>query len=297
MQVITPVLTIFVLMALGFLSVRAHVLDDHAISGISAFVLYFAQPCLILAKLQQDVTPSLLLQLGQILLLTCVVMGLSGLAAWQLFRRQSRPRRAVLANMVMASNCGFMGYPVISAVVGDDHIIYAVMYVTAFNLVCWTLGVFFFRGKGGISGKQLLLNPTIWAVIGGMVLLLTGWRLPSFLNSAVSSMGDITTPAAMFVIGARLVGLRPRELRDPQALLACALRLIAVPLGALALVSLLPVGEGVRCALYICSMMPCASLTGMQADVFDSEPALASRGIAVSTAISLVTVPLMLLLY
>ena len=143
--------------------------------------------------------------------------------------------------------------------------------------------------------RRLLSNPSLIAVIIGLTLFLTGWRLPGFINSALSMVGETTTPLAMFVIGARLISLRPHHLKDPKLLLACLLRLLVFPL-AILLLRLTPLPRMVVDALYLCTAMPCAALTAMQADLFDCDKELASRGVAVSTALSLITVPLMLLL-
>ncbi len=295
MQVLLQVATIFLLMLMGLSAMKLRLVDSKGVSMLSAVVLYFAQPCLILDKMQQDVTPQLLLELGWMFVLTCVIMSASGLIAWQLFRRQPHDRRAVLSNLVMASNCGFMGYPVITAAMGQEALIYAVMYVSAFNVICWTLGAYFFRGISAVSPKRIITNPTILSVLAGTLLLCTGWRLPSFVNDALRSMGGITTPVAMFVIGARLVGLRPSDLKDRSMLLACGLRLLAVPLMVLLCLRFTPLPTQVIGALYLCSAMPGASLSAMQSDLFDCEAELASRSVAVSTALSMATIPLLLL--
>lgn len=294
MNVLLQVLTLFLLMMAGFGSVRFHVLDEKGISGINAMVLWFAQPCLILARLQQDATPELLVELAWVFALTCMVMLLSALLAHRLFKGQPRDRRAVLTNLSMASNCGFMGYPVITAAFGESALIYAVMYVTAFNLMCWTLGSYYYGGAKAVDPLRLLKNPSIIAIAVGLVLLLSGWRLPGFLNSALELLGGTTTPLAMFVIGSRLVGLRREHLLDRSLLIVCGLRLIALPAMVL-LLRLTPLPRMVVSALYLCTAMPCAALTGMQADLYNCDKGLASRGVAMSSAFSMATVPLMLL--
>ena len=294
MGVLLQVLTLFLLMMAGLGAVRFKVLNETGISGLNTFVLYFAQPCLILARLQQDATPALLRELAWVFALTCVIMLLSALLAHRLFRNQPHDRRAVLTNLSMASNCGFMGYPVITAAFGEGALIYAVMYVTAFNLMCWTLGSYYYGGRKAVDPARLLGNPSIIAIAAGVVLLLTGWRLPGFVNNALELMGSTTTPVAMFVIGARLLGLRREHLLDRPLLGACGLRLILVP-AAVLLLRLTPLPPMVVNALYLCAAMPCAALTGMQADLYNCDRALASRGVAVSSALSMVTVPLMLL--
>lgn len=295
MGVLLQVLTLFLLMMAGLGAVRFRVLDEKGVSGLNALVLYFAQPCLILSRLQQDATPALLRELAWVFALTCAAMACAALIAHRLFRRQPRDRRAVLTNLAMASNCGFMGYPVITAAFGEGALIYAVMYVTAFNLMCWTLGAYYFGGAKAVDPLRLTRNPSILAIAVGLVLLLTGWRLPGFLNNALELLGSTTTPVAMFVIGARLIGLRREHLLDRPLLAACGLRLLIFPALVL-LLRLTPLPAMVVNALYLCTAMPCAALTGMQADYFGCDKALASRGVALSSALSMITVPLMLMI-
>lgn len=294
-NVLMQVLTLFLLLLCGLFAVKKSILDDKAVSGLNAFVLNFAQPALIIARLQQDASPELVKELMWVLVLTCLVMAVSGLLAYRLFRQQGHDRRAVLSSLAMASNCGFMGYPVITAAFGEEALIYAVMYVTSFNLMCWTLGSYYFGGRKAIQPARLLTNPSILAIILGLLLFLTSWRLPGFLNNGLEMVGATTTPLAMFVIGAKLIGLKKEHLADKELLFTCALRLVIVP-AAVLLLRFTPLPEMVVNALYLCTAMPCAALTGMQAAHYQCDSELASRGVALSTALSMATVPLMLML-
>lgn len=295
MTVLLQVMTLFLLIIAGFFAAKKGILDDRGLRGLNTLVLNFAQPALILHKMQMPTTPQLIIELAWVFVLTCLTIGVAGVIAFRLFARETAQRRAVLTNLSMVSNCGFMGYPVITATMGEDALIYAVMFVTAFNLMCWTLGAYFYGGRKAMQPQKLLVNPTIWAVIGGLLLFLTGWTLPSFVNSALNMMGSTTTPVAMFVIGARLISLRSEHLRDVKLLLVCALRLVIFP-AMILLLRLTPLPEMVVSSVYLCTAMPCAALTAMQAERYDCEKELASRGVALSTALSMATVPLMLML-
>lgn len=295
MTVLLQVMTLFLLIIAGFFAAKKGILDDRGLRGLNTLVLNFAQPALILHKMQMPTTPQLIIELAWVFVLTCLTIGVAGVIAFRLFARETAQRRAVLTNLSMVSNCGFMGYPVITATMGEDALIYAVMFVTAFNLMCWTLGAYFYGGRKAMQPQKLLMNPTIWAVIGGLLLFLTGWTLPSFVNSALNMMGSTTTPVAMFVIGARLISLRREHLRDVKLLLVCALRLVIFP-AMILLLRLTPLPEMVVSSVYLCTAMPCAALTAMQAERYDCEKELASRGVALSTALSMATVPLMLML-
>ena len=224
-----------------------------------------------------------------------MTIALAGVISFRLFAKEEPQRRAVLTNLSMVSNCGFMGFPVIIATMGDGALIYAVIFLAAFNLMCWTLGAFYFGGRKAMRPQKLLTNPTIWAIAGGLTLFLTGWKLPDFLNDALSMLGGTTTPLTMFVIGARLISLRMAHIRDTRLLLSCALRLVIFP-AMILLLRLTPLPEMVVSSVYLCTAMPGAAMTAMQAELYDSDRELASRGVALSTALSMITVPLMLLL-
>ncbi len=295
MTVLLQVCTLFLLMMAGLGAVKGKILDDRGLRGLNSFVLNFAQPAMILHRLQTPASVELITDLAWVFALTCLTMGIAGVIAFRLFASAQHDRRAVLANLSMASNCGFMGYPVITATMGEDALIYAVVFVAAFNLMCWTLGAYYYGGREAMQPQRLLTNPTILAVFGGCLFFLTGWTLPDFVNDALSMLGATTTPLAMFVIGARLDGLKFSHLRDGQMLIACALRLLVFP-ALLLLLRLTPLPEMVVSSVYLCTAMPCAALTAMQSEQFNCDPALASRGVAVSTALSMATVPLMLLL-
>ena len=142
MDVMNQVLVLFLLILCGFTAVKAGWIREGGIQGLNAMVLYFSLPCLTVAKLQQEASPGLMLELSQVFVIGAVSILLSGAVAWYaVFRREARPRRAVLTSMAMFSNAGFMGFPVLSAALGEDKLIYGVVYVGVFNLINWSIGI------------------------------------------------------------------------------------------------------------------------------------------------------------
>ncbi len=295
MTVLLQVMTLFLLMLCGFAAAKARLMDDQNLRGLNTLVLYFAQPALILHRLQTPASPELIIELVWVFVLACATIGLAGVMAFRLFAREDADRRAVLISLSMLSNCGFMGFPIIIATMGEGALIYAVVFLAAFNLMAWTLGAYYFGGRKAMQPRKLLKNPTIWAISAGLFFFLTNWRLPGFANDALGMLGATTTPLTMFVIGARLVTLRKEHIRDTKLLTMCALRLVIFP-ALILLLRLTPLSDMVVSSVYLCTAMPCAAMTAMQAELYDSDKELASRGVALSTALSMATVPLMLLL-
>ena len=79
-------------------------------------------------------------------------------------------------------------------------------------------------------------------------------------------------------------------------LLAATIGLSTLGGWAVLLLTFTPLPKMVVSALFLCTAMPCAALTAMMSELYGSDRALASRGVALSTALSMVTVPILLLL-
>ncbi len=150
-----PVSADFLRLLLG----EGKLVDENGISTLNKIVLYFALPALTLYGLQKDASPELIHDLILVFFISLAIMILSGLIAYFLYRREPNERRSVLTNLSMLSNSAYMGYPVVIATLGEDMLIYAVVFVGAFNLMCWTFGSFFFGGISAIQPKKLLTKP------------------------------------------------------------------------------------------------------------------------------------------
>ena len=294
MQVLSQVAVLFLLMALGYFAARKRILDRSAFEGLNKLVLFFSLPALTFAKLQRDAVPGQMGELAATFLIGTLSMFACGAIALLYLRRETRDRRMVFTHMAMFSNCGYMGYPLILAALGEDKMIYAVMYVAAFNLLTWTVGVYLYAGKSGVSLKKALVNPTLIAVVLGIFCFALSIRIPQMPLDAMNMLGDTTTPLVMVVIGGRLADLRLSDLKDGMLVFSCFTRLILFPLAILGVLLLLKVPQGVREAVFVCSAMPAAAATAMQAEFYNGDGRLASRAVAVSTALSVITIPAIL---
>ncbi len=296
MQVLSQVVGLFLLMALGYFAARKQILDRSAFEGLNKLVLFFSLPCLTFVKLQRDALPGQMGELIETFLIGAVSMILCGIIALLYTRHEEKLRKSVFIHMAMFSNCGFMGYPLIIAAVGEDKLIYGVMYVAAFNLLTWTVGVYLYAGKAGLSLKKIVLNPALIAVTLGTLFFAFSIRIPKFTMDAMTMMGDTTTPLSMVIVGSRLSDLKLSDLKDKMMLLSCLLRLVVFPLLIWGILTLMKVPQGVLIGVFICSAMPASASTAMQAEYYKGDALLASRSVAVSTALSVATIPLILLL-
>ena len=129
MAVFLQVITLFLLIFCGFFSAKGKLVDENGISTLNKIVLYFALPALTLYGLQKDASPELIHDLILVFFISLAIMILSGLIAYFLYRSEPNERRSVLTNLSMLSNSAYMGYPVVIATLGEDMLIYAVVFV------------------------------------------------------------------------------------------------------------------------------------------------------------------------
>lgn len=97
----------------------------------------------------------------------------------------------------MYSNCGFMAFPLISAVLGEIGVFYGSAFVGMFNLSLWTQGRALLLGRKGITMRGALCNAGVLGTIAGCMLYFCRFPLPSIADSLAASLASLNTPLAM----------------------------------------------------------------------------------------------------
>ncbi|HHT15860.1 MAG TPA: AEC family transporter [Clostridiales bacterium] len=296
MEVFSQIMVLMLLMLCGFVAKKRDWISEEGIKGLNQMVMLFALPSLSFVKLQVDKDPKMMKDLMSTLLLGAALMLLFGLIAYNVFRKESPKRRAVFTGMAMFGNPAFMGFPLVAAAFGEDMLIYGVMFVAAFNLLIWSAGVRLLV-KDGASLLSVLKIPSMVASILGLLFYLLGIRLPSVLNKTMEYLGSLTTPLALFVIGTSLTKLQPSALKDKGLLLACLLRLVITPLLALAIMYFLPLSREVKIVTALLVATPAAASFGIMVENYGGDAPLSAQGIAFSTLLSGLTIPVLLPLF
>lgn len=190
--VASQVVTLFLLMGVGFVMAQLGKLHTDGVSQMSTLVLYVVTPCLMISAFEVDRAPDMVATLG-VFFVAYTVSTLLGMAVAQLcFRNEEPDRKAPLRFGMTYGNNGFMGIPLVHAILGQDAMLFGVVSAVSFNFLLWTQGAKTMGGK--VGPRAILVNPaTVGAVIGGF-LFFSGLRLPAMVNNAVSFMADLNTP-------------------------------------------------------------------------------------------------------
>lgn len=291
------VVTLFLMMAVGFFFAKRGLLDQKTLSQASSLLLYAVTPAVLISTLSLERTPQADRQLFTAALALVGTYALYMALSVLLFRRQPEHTRGVLRFASIYGNKGFMGLPLVQAALGGEATMVAALALAFFNVVVWTHGVALIGGRARLPVKKALLNPAVLGFAAALVLYLTGWRLPGPVDRAVGYMASLNTPLAMIIIGGQMAGSDLGAVfRDRRLYAASACKLVALP--ALTMLVLFPfhLDAIIYLTLVILSGCPTAGVTSMFAQMMEKDTVCAARQVTLSTLLSILTLPLSALL-
>lgn len=294
-NVIEKMLMLFSIMLIGFAGNRAGVLDDVGNKKFSTLVVNITAPALILASSADEnlsgSKSSALLMLAAAFGVYAFLLLLSFIVGKVM--KKEPGGSGLYRFMTVFGNNAFMGIPVVDAIFGT--VFYAAIFNLPNNLLIYSLGAYLLSGKEGKKSKfsiRQILNPgTISAAIA-MVMFLVGLRLPKPLLSTLQTVGGVTTPLSMLVIGSTLAQTSLKTtLGSWKTYIFGAFKLLLVPalvffIGKLIIKDTLILG-----VLTILTAMPCAAVTTMLCEETGQDSKTAAKYIFITTLMSVITIP------
>ncbi len=293
------VLIMLMLMAIGFTLYKLRMLSDATCAQLNRILLTVVTVAVIVSSYNRPFSAELLGNIGLGLLFSGIAHILGIALAFLILRGNSQTVRAERFASV-ASNCGFMGIPLVSALVGPEGVIYASCGILMLNVYQWTVGRMIltgsFEGRGLV--RRLILNPGSIGCIAGLVLFAMPFTLPSPISITLDYVSSLNTPLAMIVIGTS-VARTPvtKYLRSLNTYLVCAIKLVLTCLVMLPVFALFGAGETVSLSSFLVVACPCAATSSLLPGLFGMDEAERTGAglVTVSTVLSVATIPLMVL--
>ncbi len=296
---VVQTLVLFLLMAIGFGAGKARILDEAGGKGISKLLVNFILPALIIESMQRPFTPELRDLAFRMLGVSFLAYAIAFPLAWLLVRvvGAGGAERGAHAFGAIFSNCAFMGFPVVEAILGKDAIFAASVANIPFQLLAFSIGPFILARAAGGSAKLRLgsfLTPAAAASVAGFALFAGGLTLPSPLGRALTLLGDTTTPLSMVLIGSIVSRMDFRKAIGRPRLYATSLyRLALFPAALFALLYSLGLRGLLLSLPVILAAMPVAANSAILAEAYGGDAETASSLVLVSTFISLLTIPVL----
>ena len=273
---------------------KLHILRADGIAAITDLILHLVLPCNIIAAFLIPFDLQTLKQFGIILLIATFIQIYSFLISKILYKKEPEEVQKALRYATMVSNAGFIGNPVAESFFGPAGLLYASIYLIPQRIVMWSAGLSIYTGSHNSRETlhRVLTHPCIIAVFIGSFLMLTGLPLPEFLREAVESVGDITTPFSLILIGTILADVDPGSLLDSRLLGYSILRLLILPAIALLVCKIFAVDRLISGVSVLLAAMPASTSSVILANKYHGDAKFASKLVMSSTLAILLTLPL-----
>lgn len=304
MVMLQQMTVMFLMMAVGYLCYKKQILTEEVSKKVSAIVVNVANPCMILssALTDQQMRGKELLQTLAIVALMYVFL----LVVAQLLPKILRIRkesRGAYAAMTVFANIGFMGFPVLAAMYGNGALLYGAVFQIPFNILIYTYGVAVLTRRPDAGGKaeldrieilKKIFNIGVIACIAAMLIYFLRIPIPSFLQAFITNLGNLTAPLSMMIIGASLAQMPLKELfLDKKLLLFSMVKLLILPVVWMLMVNRVAEQEILRGVCLVMMATPAGSMTAMLAQQYGGDYETASRGVALTTVLSVITMPVL----
>ena len=297
MVVFQTMLKLFLLLVLGFVLFKCHIFDEYTNKKISALIVNVASPMLIISSIagvegNNKSIVFLMIGAGILMYIGFIILGKIINRIFP-FPKKDWP---VYECMVVFANTGFMGYPVLLDVFGQEAVFYASLIHMAFNFFVYTYAIMCLT-KGDDNEFKLnfkqLLTPGIVLIFIGILIYLFDIQLPSVLMDTINSVGSLTAPLSMMMIGSSLAVYPIKDsFTDCRSYVFAFVRLIIVPFVTMIVCRLLHINPYYANITIITNAMPVGSMVLMLATQYNANVKIVTRNIVVSTLLSVITIPI-----
>lgn len=305
-SIFSAMIQLFLILIVGWVGHKTKVFPAETQTALTKLVVYITTPCTILySVLNNSSLPGIGVMVELLLISSTCYIAVAALSLLAVKLMHIHPgSRGAYVCMLLFTNCGFIGFPVVQAIFGADAVFYASILNIPFYPCLYTLGVYLLskdaadRGLGQAEialSWRTFVSPCMVASVAAVVLALTGLKFPAVLTNTIGTIGNITTPGALLVIGISIAKQPLREmLGSAKIYLMSALRLIVLPVIIWFVLHFFLHDQTILGVIVVTFAMPTATMVSMLADEYGSDQRATVQGVFLTTLFSMVTIPLLM---
>jgi hypothetical protein len=292
--IIPQIIILAILIIVGIVAAKFDVITMNGKDMLAKLIFNIALPFMLLCNFSKlNITPRILNNSIYVILLTFLSMLFMLLVSWLISRmiRMPKGEASIFKTHCVFGNLVYLGFPLILALYGEEGLLYAGMFQLVSNMMIWTVGVIILNQGKDLSVWQNvkhILNPNTYAVVIGFGMFLLSVKLPLVFMTSLGGLGDHSS----------LKGF----LNKREVYIFTLNKLIILPVILLLILSevitFIPGGidSVVIGVLVLLAAMPGMANVVIMAKIFGADDKLATANVAVSTVVSLFTLPFILLL-
>lgn len=300
MVAIEQMIVLFIIMIVGYIAFQKDILDVKINKKISGIVLYVANPALILSSVMGDNSKikgeSLLIMVLVTIIAYALLIGISFVIP-KIFM-MDKDSINTYSIMIVFSNISFMGMPIVRSLVGENGLLYAAIYVIPFNVLIYTYGVAMLKSSEKENEKDVsilksIINIGAIASVAAIIIFILGIKLPYVISESCDMLGNLTAPLSMMVIGASFATIDIKSLfKDKKLVLFFLFKQFIIPIVGITILRLFISDEIIVNVMFVMLATPVASMVAMLTQEYEGDFELTTKGVALSTLISVVSIPI-----
>ena len=296
------IVQLFLMIFMGYLIVKTGLVRDDDSKVLSKIILYLIVPCVIINAFQVDYTTDtvkgLLIAFAASVMTQVILLVVISVAGRLLHLNE------VEVASVYYSNSGNLIVPIVTFILGQEWVLYGCVFMSVQLVFLWTHCKKIISREASYDWKKIILNINMISIFIGVILFFTGIRLPEIIGNTLASVGTMIGPASMIVTGMLSAGMNLKQIfANKRVYFITFLRLIAVPLIALVLIKLSNLaffsadGNKIMLIVFLAIITPSASTVTQMCQVYGNDSRYASAINVMTTLLSIITMPVMVMLF
>lgn len=293
------IIIMFFIIIIGVIIYKVRLVDKETNRKLADLVLMLVNPIVIFISYQRKFEATLLTGLLISLVLAFFTHILGIIVSNIVLRKKNHEADIAIERFaVIYSNCGFIGIPLVNGIFGSEGVFYITAYMTIFNLVSWTHGMITISGRSDVkSVVKAILSPSVIATVSGFLFFICKIMLPDILNQTLTYLGNMNTPLAMLVAGVTIAQTDFKQVLSKFRIYYISFfKLLFMPIVVLLIFNLFDIPRIVLLTSVLAATCPTAASINLFALKFDKNYLYASELFGVTTILSLVTIPLVMII-
>jgi len=278
-------------------------LSKGSLDDIARLVINFGLPGMIFSSILTEFNKQMLGSMTTVLAFGIIAITIGYLISYTLITliKVKAQNKGEFMLSAVYGNTGFIGIPICYAVFGGEGALLAVMFDFAITLVLFSLGLFIFLGinkSGGfLESIKKLFNPPIISLFTGLLAASLDVKITGIVMDGITMVGNMTPPLAMIFIGGMLSQITGKiQWRNREILGIVCAKLLLLPIVMVLAVQVMGIVGLAASIIVIQSATPTMVAASLFSQRYKGSAELSTSAICVTTLLSLLTIPLIMLL-
>lgn len=290
-------LALLIMIGTGFFMTKTGMMDAHTNSQMSKMIVNVFNPLLILSSAANSAGLISLNTIGTVGLIAVgmfVIFIIVGMLLSPRFDKEQEQRK-IFQMMFVFSNLGFIGIPVVSSILGEEYVVYVTEFLLIYTVVFYTYGIALMEGKFSLSSLKSMVNAGTVFSAAAILIIIFGIRLPDFLKTAITYLGNVTSPMALVAVGFTLAHSDLKKIfGQPRLYIFSVIKLLILPLLMLPLLKLVTTETSLISVCMIMFGMPIGNMPLILGTQKGIDGSTCSAAIILTTLLCVLTIPILM---